>query len=428
MADFSWKNLLQQWNDRLLASSDTGELPADVRTSKWLGFPKATDAQIVTAEQRLGIPLPPSYRAFLKVSNGWRRLTQAIDCVWGTEEIRWFKQDHKDWIAAYTRPSGYGTRNEVPDDDYFSYETPMDFRPSHLKESLQISDVGDAAVFLLNPQVINRDGEWEAWLFANWLPGVHRYRSFQELIDVQFHQFFNMAFKQPVGLIGELPDEYIGAPGSPKRHIKKRRRRRAVKVLNKPLDQWDFDELLGLLNHEFWQVRTEAAWGLGKLKDPRAVEPLLLLIDDDSSASCSAMYALKDLAPERLREPLLDLLRKRHFFGCGSAAKLLAELHELRAVPIIVEMVKDTSSRSQHYCQIAAKFLPEFGTAGFDALAGLLTGNDPIVRARAAGSLIYTEDPGTIDLLRQLLTDADAGIRETAALSLKVMNAPLEPD
>jgi hypothetical protein len=41
---------------------------------------------------------------------------------------------------------------------------------------------GDSAVYLLNPQVVSEDGEWDAWFFANWLPGATRYRSFAEMI------------------------------------------------------------------------------------------------------------------------------------------------------------------------------------------------------------------------------------------------------
>lgn len=226
---------MQQWNDQMLSWSAAGEFPGDVLKSKWLGFPPATDALIAAADERLGIPLPPSYREFLKVTNGWRRLNHAIDRVWGTEEIGWFKKEHKDWIGAYTGPTLYGPRDETPDEEYFSYENPMDFRPGHLRETLQISAVGDSAVFLLNPQVIGADGEWEAWFFANWNPGAQRFRSFHELMDAKFHEFLNLPWKQQVGIIGELPREYSGAPGSTKRSLKKRRRRQTVKILNKPL-------------------------------------------------------------------------------------------------------------------------------------------------------------------------------------------------
>lgn len=425
MTDFDWIGLLQRWNDRLLASSLADDLPDEVLAAKWLGFPPATDAQVSGCEQRLGIALPPSYRSFLKVSNGWRQLTHAIDRVWGTEEIRWFKQYNKTWIAAYTQQSPYGARDEPPDEDYFSYETPADFRPAHLKETLQISAVGDAAVFLLNPQVIDADGEWEAWFLADWNPGFLRFRSFRELIDREYHTVLNIPWKQTVGLIGKLPDEYTGAVGSPKRRLKKRRRRQAVKVLNKPLDKWDFDELLGFLKHEDGTVREEAAWGLGKLKDPRAIDPLLSLMGRESNLSVAAMWALKDMAPERLREPLLDLLRGRHFFATSAA--LLAELRELRAVPILAEVVQDTSPEHRHICDIAPQLLVDFGAEGFDALAALLTSKDPTVRRRAAGALLRTRDSRTIELVQQLLSDADPAIRETAALGLKVLNAPRKP-
>jgi hypothetical protein len=423
---FECAKLLQQWNDRLLASSLADQLPPDVVARKWLGFPPATDTQIATAERRLGLPLPPSYRAFLSVSNGWQLLNDAIWRVWGTDEIQWFKRTHEDWIAAYTAPSPYGARAEVSDEEYFSYETPQDFRPGHLKESLQISAVGDSAVLLLNPQVISKAGEWEAWFFANWIPGALRYRSFQELFEFEYYRFFNLEWKQPVGIVGGLPDEYTGTPCSPRRHLKKRRHRQAFRVLNKPIDRWDFDELLKLLQHEDWNVRQEAALGLDRLKDRRAIEPLLALVGDDSNACSAAMHALKTLAPDRLREPLLELLRTQHLFGYASAASVLAELRELRAVPILVELVKDTSSERLHYSQIAGKLLAQFGSAGFDALANLLADDNPIIRARAAHSLLYTGDPRTIDLYRKLLSHTDPAIRDAADTGLRVLHAPRE--
>jgi HEAT repeat protein len=427
MSAFDWKGLLQQWTDYLLASPAADELPADVRDANWLGTPAATDGQIASAEQRLGIPLPPSYRAFLKVSNGWDRLSHPIRRLWRTDEIQWFKKGHRDWIAAYTVPSLYGPRWEVPDAEYFSYDNPMDFKPNHLKETLQISEVGDSEVFLLNPQVIDQEGEWEAWFFANWLPGVHRFRSFRELMESDYHSVTHREWRQPVGLMGELPDEYVGAPGTPKRHLKKRRRRQAVKVLNKPVDQWDFDELVGLLKNDSWTLREEVAWGRGKLKDPRAIEPLLSVLADNSNVCGAAMYALRRLAPERLPEPLLDLLRRRHALGWMAAAHVLAELGEPRAVPILVEMAKDTSPKWRVDSHVAAKLLAEYRAAGFDALADLLATGSPAVRDRAVTSLSHSKDPRAIPLLRELLSDPDHNIREHAAFGLQVLKAPRVP-
>ena len=63
------------------------------------------------------------------------------------------------------------------------------FRVEYLESALEISDIGDSAIFLLNPKVLTPDGEWEAWFFGNWLPGANRYRSFAELMEDEYHSF-----------------------------------------------------------------------------------------------------------------------------------------------------------------------------------------------------------------------------------------------
>ena len=70
MAELDWATFLRTWSGQLLDSPLAEGLSADVRASAWLGFPPATDDELADAERRLKIPLPPSYRAFLKVSNG----------------------------------------------------------------------------------------------------------------------------------------------------------------------------------------------------------------------------------------------------------------------------------------------------------------------------------------------------------------------
>ena len=36
---------------------------------------------------------------------------------------------------------------------------------------------------------VTHDGEWEAWFFANWLPGATRFRSFAELMEAEYQSF-----------------------------------------------------------------------------------------------------------------------------------------------------------------------------------------------------------------------------------------------
>ncbi len=409
----------------MLASPRGAELPGAVRESGWLGKSPATDDQIAQAERRLKIQLPPSYREFLRISNGWERTTQFIAEVWGTEKIDWFRKNHRDWIGAYTQPLQYGPRAEVPDQDYFGYgEHAADFRPAHLKETLQISEVGDDAVYLLNPQVIGHDGEWEAWFFANWLPGAHRYRSFAEMMQGEHSQFAGIEWKQPAGVIGELPDEYIGSPGSAKRRIKRRARPRQRKVLGKPANKWTVDELLGFLaNPDFDIIHGDVIEGLEQLNDPRAVEPLLALVTRNHPESPSAAHALAHMAPDKLREPLLKLLREEgvRLYSFHTFASILAELNEQRAIPLLVEAIKDDRPENQHVAHLIGQHLAAFGKPGFDALVQLASNSRADVRQRAMLGLYYTNNPAARDVLQKMLGDPDPTIRQYAPTYLQLL-------
>ena len=188
MDDFDWLNFLQGFSRELLAEAEIRLLqPPEVIRSKWLGFDRASDLQITTLEERLGMPLPPSYRSFLQASNGWRSTGFFIQRLWPCGRVGWFRERHRDWINAYT--SQYKKLPPLSDEDYFIYGEEQDsvlFRIEYLETALEISDIGDSAVYLLNPKVV-QDGEWEAWFFANWLPGAARYRSFLELMTAERH-------------------------------------------------------------------------------------------------------------------------------------------------------------------------------------------------------------------------------------------------
>jgi hypothetical protein len=57
---------------------------------------------------------------------------------------------------------------------------------------LQISAVGDSAVYLLNPLIVGPDGVWQAWFFSNWNPGANRYPSFQEIMVAERKDFLHV--------------------------------------------------------------------------------------------------------------------------------------------------------------------------------------------------------------------------------------------
>ena len=211
MSTFDWESFLRQWSQELIESiqDEQNQLPLEVVESNWLGYPGATEEQINRAETRLEVRLPPSYREFLKVSNGWRQTTPFINSLWSTEELEWFSLRHQTWIDNFIAEylarnyrnsfiNGSEDRRVIPsisDAEYLTYGEAQDcskLRIEYLQTALEISQKGDSAIYLLNPQVITTEGEWEAWFFADWLPGADRYPSFCEMMQAEYINFLEL--------------------------------------------------------------------------------------------------------------------------------------------------------------------------------------------------------------------------------------------
>ncbi|MEM9003314.1 MAG: SMI1/KNR4 family protein [Cyanobacteria bacterium P01_F01_bin.86] len=223
MSNFDWERFLRQWSEDLISTvtKSHGQLPPEVHQSGWWGYPGATEAQIQAAEVRLGITLPPSYREFFKVTNGWRQTTPFINHICSLEEIEWFADTYPEWVNAFSSPHDANVLNfsdhetsqngaiafSVSNEEYFIYGAEQDcskFRLEYLPTALAISEKGDDVIYLLNPQVINDQGEWEAWFLGDWLPGADRYRSFSEMMQAEYANFLELREypSQPI-----LPEE-----------------------------------------------------------------------------------------------------------------------------------------------------------------------------------------------------------------------------
>jgi cell wall assembly regulator SMI1 len=163
-----------QLADRRIAA----QIPDYKITASWLGEPGATEAEISLAEERLEARLPPSYRAFLAETNGFDYIGPFIYRLYKIEEIEWFRVRNQDWIEAYQIGD-----DTSPEEHLANSDDSVRFRAAYLSSCLQVSEEGDSAVVLLNPEVVNAEGEWEAWFFANWNPGATRYPSFHAYVE-----------------------------------------------------------------------------------------------------------------------------------------------------------------------------------------------------------------------------------------------------
>ena len=157
-----WVPLLESISLRWLADRvHAAGLDDEVVRSGWLGRPPATPASLDALAHRVGRALPSSYAAFLAVTDGFGRVCASIDEVLPAAAVRPFVDEHADWIAAYAEHDPELGRE--------------------LSGAWQVSAVHDG-VLLLHPDRVGDDGEWQASLFANWVPGIEHHPSFLALI------------------------------------------------------------------------------------------------------------------------------------------------------------------------------------------------------------------------------------------------------
>ncbi len=402
---------LEEWTS-LFADWTAAARIADPELPSSLSHPPATLADIAATEARLKLvtPLPPSYRAFLLASNGWQFASRAVPVLRSLARLTWFKKQNRDWIAAYTDPALVGPL--PPDEVYFCYSAEAGFlhNPKHLSHTLQISDVGDAAVFLLNPMVIHADGEWEAWFFANWLPGVQRYRSFATLMRSQYRELAGDPRTLPPNVpvpFADLPTVYRDPPTLTARRVVPRKPARPIPQLLRIAQDHSW--------HTTMNARIKAIQELAARRDPATIAPLRALIHDPlREVGASAMIALGTLGATEVVPDLIAMVRAEDGdYACAlaslgaignppaldflieyldsgdvnvaAAARALAPHGDPRGAVAVLQILLNPADT--HTGAIAGRLLAGFGAVGLEPLTSAASHGDLIVRRRAYGGL-----------------------------------------
>lgn len=165
-------------------------------------------------------------------------------------------------------------------------------------------------------------------------------------------------------------------------------------------------KLIGCLKDDRWRVREQAAKTLGCLKDPEAVQPLMIACRDRDGAVKSA------------------------------AAEALGRIGDARAVPALIKLFKDTSKIVR---ETAGTALVYIGEAAIPALLETLADPHFVVRChgvRALGGMTtdyqmgraWTKDRRVVEALIQALKDEDRAVREDATIALGIIGDPLAVD
>ena len=216
------------------------------------------------------------------------------------------------------------------------------------------------------------------------------------------------------------------------------------------MEDGSFENLCAALTSDDSETRLKAAHKLGKLGDPRAVEPLGLALTDennDEQVRNNAIWALGELRAPRAVEPLLKALQNDKVYWLRqNAAEALGKIGDARAAAPLCRAALD---HDEGISSAAEEALVAIGGPAVDTLCSMLKDHDSAVRRMAARALermgFETRDPklqawydiakgewervaslgaAAIAPLAQALQDPDGVVREFAAWALGVIGGP----
>ncbi|MFE1287115.1 SMI1/KNR4 family protein [Streptomyces sp. NPDC058751] len=193
---FDWRSFLLKWSgewaDSLPDDETRSEDEESARQARWLGFPPASEERVAAMEERLGRRMPPSYREFLEVTDGWRHAGGFVWLLAGTQDADW----HDD-------ASGLG--------ESFEEHLDEDAGPEERREAgiwrrgLQLDVESDATYVLMDPEDVDEDGEWAVYTWASWRAAPpERHASFLEFMR-EMHREFHCLRARP----GEGEPEFV---------------------------------------------------------------------------------------------------------------------------------------------------------------------------------------------------------------------------
>ncbi|MGW0767080.1 SMI1/KNR4 family protein [Streptomyces sp. NPDC002676] len=181
---FDWRSFLLRWSgewaDSLPDGDTQGEDDEAARRARWLGFPPASEERIAAMEERLDRRMPPSYREFLKVSDGWRHAGGFVWLLAGTEDARWHNDE-----------SGLADMfEEFLDED----AGPEERREADIwRRGLQLDVESDITHVLMDPEDVDEDGEWAVYTWSSWRAAPpERHANFLEFMREMFREFHSL--------------------------------------------------------------------------------------------------------------------------------------------------------------------------------------------------------------------------------------------
>jgi HEAT repeat protein len=179
--------------------------------------------------------------------------------------------------------------------------------------------------------------------------------------------------------------------------------------------------LIQALDSKDPEIRENAAITLGKIKDERAIDPLIkLLTDEEWEVESAATNALVGIGKPAV-EPLIKILQDKNedVFLHMKVIAVLAGIKDERAIQPMIQALKEEPELDADL----GYNLGLMGEPAVEPLIQVLDDEDPRVRVRAAEALGRIGDKRAIDPLTDALNDKDETVRTFAKIGLKSVEA-----
>jgi hypothetical protein len=131
---------------------------------------RAAAAAIKAVEKRLGVILPESYRAFLKVKNGLEKYDSVGVEILPIEQVAWLRDADKGLIDTC---SSYPELGDIA---------------CKFSTSLLIGSEPQGSERLLLAPADDQTAEWECWFHAHWNPMPVRHQTFRHFIESELQK------------------------------------------------------------------------------------------------------------------------------------------------------------------------------------------------------------------------------------------------
>jgi HEAT repeat protein len=184
------------------------------------------------------------------------------------------------------------------------------------------------------------------------------------------------------------------------------------------------EPLIAALRDENLNIRANAAFVLGEIKDMRAIAPLIASLEDESMEYCSGNALTQIGAPAV--EPLIAALKDENNIVRANAASVLGRINDTRAIEPLIAVMKDEDPFVRIYVVSALGQIKD--AHAISAVISALKDEDAWVVKEAEEILNQIKDVYAIEPLIEALKDEDENVRGWAYIALSQIGAPaVEP-